>query len=145
MGRLPASTMQLTLNGGLKHDPQRYAGRQAEPIPSGPIGNPPKDFSPALKSIWKELKSQSPPGVLTNSERLILEILCRLTLKLRQGTITTGETSQLIACIARLGLTPTDRVRVHVVPTVAKPTEEESVFASLFNPPIPIHKRQATG
>ena len=145
MGRLPASTAQLALNGGLKHDPKRYAGRQAEPIPSGPIGIPPKDFSPALKRIWRELKSQSLPGVLGNSERLILEILCRLTLKLRQGTISTGETSQLINCLARLGLTPTDRVRVQLIPTGAKFTDEESPFAALFNPPFPIIKRQATG
>ena len=134
MGRLPASTAQLALNGGLKHDPKRYASRTMEPIPSGPIGNPPSHFTPLLKSIWKELKSQSPPGVLTNAERLILEVLCRLTLKLREGTISTGETSQLINCISRLGMSPTDRVRIQLVPTVAKPTEQESVFAALFNP-----------
>jgi len=145
MGRLPASTAKLALNGGLQHDPKRYANRTAEPVPSGPIGNPPKDFSPALKSIWKELKSQSPPGVLTNSERLILEVLCRLVDKLRQGTISTGETSQLLNCLARLGMTPTDRVRVQLVPPVAKPNEQESVFATLFKPPISLIKRPAPG
>src|SRR5580692_9282235 len=118
MGRLPASTAQLALNGGLRHDLKRYANRRIEPIPSGPNGNPPSHFSPPLKCIWRELKSQSLPGVLTNSERLILEVLCRLTFKLREGTISTGETSQLIGCIARLGLTPTDRVRVQIVPAV---------------------------
>jgi len=144
MGRLPASTAQLVLSGGLKHDPKRYASRTSEPKPSGPIGNPPSHFSPELRSIWKEFKSQALPNAMGNSERLILEVMCRLVLRLRQGTISTGETSQLINCLSRLGMTPTDRVRVQSIPTVANPTEEESVFAALFNPPVPI-KRQATG
>jgi hypothetical protein len=42
-------------------------------------------------------------------------------------------------------MTPTDRVRVQLIPTDAKPSEEESVFAALFNPPTPIIKRQAIG
>jgi hypothetical protein len=144
MSRRPASTSHLALNGGLKHDPKRYENRGPQPIPSGPIGNPPTHFSPALRIIWRELKLQSPPGVLTNSERLILEVMCGLVLRLRLGTISTGEMSQLIGCIAKLGLTPTDRVRVHPIPSFAKPTEQESVFAALFANPIPI-KRQATG
>jgi hypothetical protein len=145
MGRLPASTAQLALNGGLKHDPKRYANRGTEPVPSGPIGNPSSHFCPALKTIWKELKSQSLPNTLGSSERLILEVMCRLTLKMRGNTISTGETSRLIGCLCRLGMTPTDRPRVQILPTDVKPTEKESVFAALFANPIPIHKRQAVG
>ena len=131
MGRLPQTTEKLKLSGAMRHDPGRYANRTTEARPTGPVGNPPKHLSPDLKTIWYEIRSQIPPGVLGNTDRLIVEVLCRLTCKMRKETITTGETSQMINCLARLGMTPADRSRAQVIPGLAKPRMEPSPFAAL--------------
>jgi hypothetical protein len=118
----------LEITGRLKHDPQRRHER--EPIPSGPLGAPPAYFTPALEEIWAELTRETPAGVLTSADRWIVEIACGLMLKFRdvglipQVGMTGAELTQLIGCLARMGLTPADRSRVGV------PTErEQDAFA----------------
>ncbi len=130
MGRLPQTTEKLKLSGAMRHDPGRYANRTTEGTPTGPVGNPPKHLSAELKIIWYEIRRQISPGVLRSADRLIVELLCRLTFKMRSETITTGETSQLLSCLCHLGMSPADRSRAQVIPSLAKPRMEPSPFAA---------------
>lgn len=135
MPRHRKPTNLLLLNGAIDHDPKRYANRTQEPKPTGDLGAPPAHFEEQLTQIWNELVEQVPPGVLTSADRFILEITCSLTLKMRNLTISTGETTQLISCLGRLGLTPADRSRVTVDPSVSTPLIPESKFAKFANKP----------
>jgi phage terminase small subunit len=112
-------TNLLLLSGSIAHDKKRYASRTKEPKPNGELGKPPKSLCPELKEAWKEVVKSVPEGVLTSADRIIVELASRLTLKMREGTISTGETAQLISCLSRLGLTPADRSRVSVDPSKA--------------------------
>jgi phage terminase small subunit len=129
MGRPRKPTSLLILNGSIDHDKKRYANRTLEPKPEGKLGTVPKYFSEDLKDIWRELTKQVPDGVLTGADRIILELTCRLTAKMREGSISTGETAQLISCLSRLGLTPADRSKVNINPDDANRLVPESKFA----------------
>ena len=107
-------TALLEASGSIYHDRKRHENRATEPKPSGPLGNAPKHFDAARKRIWKELAATAPPHVLTNADRWTVELLCTLMAKLRDGSISTGETSQLTILLGKLAMTPADRSKVNV-------------------------------
>ncbi len=108
----------LALNGTLKEHPGRYASR-IEPVacPAG-IGDPPSHLSVARKNIWHELVAQLPEGHLQSADRFLLEIATHLMARLRnrKTLITKGEESLLMNALSKLGLTPTDRGKVNLLP-----------------------------
>jgi phage terminase small subunit len=128
MPRPRTPTNLLILNGGLAHDKKRYANRTTEPVPSGDIGPAPKHLSPAQKAIWKELLKQVPDGVLTNADRIIFELACRLTHKMRTEEFTSSNAAQLVSCLSRLGLSPADRSKVQVDPSKGQQALPPSPF-----------------
>ena len=109
-------TSLLRVSGALAHDPLRHANRTHEPKPSGPLGSAPKHLSREQRAIWKELALTAAPDVLTRSDRWTVELLVTLMGKLRAGTISTGETSQLTILLGKLAMTPADRSKVQVAP-----------------------------
>lgn len=127
MPRPRKPTAVLELQGAFKKDPQRGRARANEPRPTGMIGAAPAGFDPELIAIWDELSRDIPPGVLTNADRLMLEITCRLTQKLRNGRIHGGELSVLAGCCTRLGMTPADRSKI----AVPKQEKAENRFTKL--------------
>jgi phage terminase small subunit len=117
-------TALLALTGALEAKPGRYGNRASEPTPDPLPKTAPKHLTPELKLLWKELLKEAPPGVLTASDKLLLEITCRLIQKMRMGTISTGETAQLLNALGRMGMTPVDRARVSARLT-EKPKEDD--------------------
>jgi hypothetical protein len=89
----------------------RHKGRASEPPVGDPIGDPP-DWPEPDKLIWHEIVSAIPTGVVGKSDRLIVELTCRLVIKMRAGEFTPALASQLRCCLAALGMTPADRSRV---------------------------------
>jgi hypothetical protein len=130
MGRPRKPSKLLELTGAYKKDPKR---RRAEPVAAGVLGEAPGYFSGGLREIWQELEAAAPAGVLTNADRWLVELACALMFKLRTDGLTPGvgmtgaELSQLVACLARMGMTPADRSRVGVGNKKAEPDE----FAAL--------------
>lgn len=122
-------TNLLVLSGSVAHDPKRYANRTTEPKPTGVLGPAPKHFDAAHKLIWKEVIKSVPPGVLTNSDRIVVELTCRLTYKMRFGELTSSNAAQLVSCLSRLAMTPADRSRVNVTPGHGDPLVAASPFA----------------
>ena len=110
------SLQGLALSGQLRKNPGRYRDRQESPIPSGPLGDPPRGLTAREVTAWRELSSLAPPGVLTNADRWLVEVCSRLMAKMRKSGLGSGELAQLLQALYRLGLSPTDRPRVSVAP-----------------------------
>ena len=109
-------TRLLEINGAFKKDPQRR--RNYEPIPSGPLGDPPEFLPEPVKVCWRELDSMIPPGVLANSDRWAVELAARAMANARDGSITNAERAVLSSLLGRLGCTPVDRARITAPPPV---------------------------
>lgn len=130
MPRPRTPTAVLALNGGLAHDPKRYANRTAEPVRSGELGPAPESFDDDLLAIWDEIVGDIPDGVLTNADRVIVELAVRLTKKMRDGDLNAALAAQLVSCLSRLAMTPSDRSKVQVVPGKVDPAIPPSPFAA---------------
>jgi phage terminase small subunit len=122
MGRPRKPTALLEMSGAFDVNPERLAARLNEPTVDGDIGNPPTHLSKPEKKAWKELAKDA--YWLRSTDRLALEMICRLTAKMRTtpDTFTGTETSALTALIRTLGLTPSDRSRINA-PAPAKEDE----------------------
>jgi phage terminase small subunit len=107
-------TAVLELSGAIQRNPARYLNRQNEPQPTEDIGLPPSYLSTQEKKIWKEITNDV--SWLKVTDRLSLEMVCRLVAKLRDGSIKSMELSTLITLVRVLGMSPSDRSRVNVTP-----------------------------
>jgi hypothetical protein len=111
MGRPSKPTAVLELVGAYQKNPQRK--RQKEPKPSQGIGS----FSlgpTSIPEIWDEIVGQVVPGVLTISDRMALELVCRLyaEIRLNPDEISVGKVTALANLLGRFGLTPSDRAKI---------------------------------
>lgn len=83
-------------------------------MPAGPLGEMPSGLPPAVAQAWGEIVGLVPAGVLALSDRLAVEHAARLLALLRQKEwlVAPPMLLRFEAAIGRLGLSPTDRVRV---------------------------------
>jgi phage terminase small subunit len=125
--RKPLAAHQLS--GAIQKNPQRFAARGNEPTPTAPVGAPPKHMEAAEKAVWKEIVAVSPKGVLTNADRLLLEVACRLVTQFRSGLLLrASEVSTLLNSLGRLGLSPADRAKLNVQSEPPKPGDDPYAF-----------------
>jgi hypothetical protein len=110
MARPRKPTAALELKGAFKRNPQRKTERKAEPKPDGKIGVAPAAFSADEKKLWDELAGYG--FWLTDADRLMLEIAVKLMVLFRTNALDGGGISKLIAALAKLGFSPTDRSKV---------------------------------
>jgi hypothetical protein len=113
--RVPTSILEA--RGSFIAHPERKEDRAHEPVPSGELGLPPATLTPFQKTIWAELAGIIPAGVAGNCDRWIIEIAVKLMAKVRLGKAKGIDYSQLLTCLARLGMTPADRSRVKATAT----------------------------
>jgi phage terminase small subunit len=132
-GATRKTTAELALTGALDAKPGRYANRHSDPQPTEPLGKPPRHFTKDQRAIWKEISGQVAPDVLFASDRITLELICRLVEKLRAGTIKGMEQHLLLSSLQQLGMTPLARSRV-AVPKKEKTNDD---WAALLLPPSP--------
>lgn len=90
----------------------RHKDRAREPVVGAPFGDAPPEWPPQGKLIWHEVVNSIPAGVATRADRVIIEVVCRLIIKMRTGEFNAALASQLRACLGSLGMTPSDRSRV---------------------------------
>jgi phage terminase small subunit len=106
-------TAILEARGSFIGKPSRR--RPNEPMTDRPIGPAPGYLSKEEKKTWKELVAQSLPGVLMQSDRLMLSLLCRLFTKFKNNKpMMASETAMLITLSGKFALNPADRSKVHV-------------------------------
>lgn len=113
MARPSKPTAVLELVGAFKKNPQRK--RVNEPRPTAGIGKF-TDGPTTVPEIWDEIVAQTVPGVMTISDRVALEIVCRLLAEIRinPNDISVGKATALCNLLGRFGLTPADRAKVTV-------------------------------
>ena len=121
MARPRKPTAVLELKGAFKKDPSRGKARANEPVPDGPIGEPPVLLDEQEQELWRELALVG--SWLTAGDRLILEIACRLMVMFRENTLDGGGISKLIMALSKLGFSPTDRSKVNA-PGAKEPPQD---------------------
>lgn len=128
--RLP--TAQLESSGAFAHDPQRRAARENEPVPAGPLGDPPTYLDDMQQRCWLEVASYVPEGVLTVSDRLLVEKTARLLAREREGEpLKAAEHNLMIRCFSLMGMTPADRSKINV----GKPKKRKNKFEEFAQGP----------
>lgn len=121
MGNPRKPTKLLLLNGGIKHNPKRYADRLLEPKPNGPIGAPPEGMTYEAKQAWCEIVAECPTGVLTSADRGAVEHMSILRAYCREGVMDVKAMALLLRYYTELGMTPASRSKVQVKPVEEKP------------------------
>lgn len=110
-------TKILELSGAAKNHPERLKERRQEFKPTGPLGDPPNRLKASERRAWIEITEALPEGVLTNADRHIMEITCRLLAEFwfpapDAPPMATARIDLLRRCLGSLGMTPADRSKV---------------------------------
>jgi phage terminase small subunit len=109
------SLSQLAASGTLGKNLGRYQSRlAAQPNFIRPVGKAPPHLPAVERAVWAELVRGAPPGLLQRSDRLILEVLSRLVVRMRTSDPKTSELNCLINVLSRMGLTPLDRTKLNL-------------------------------
>ena len=107
-GRPRRTELQLLVAGTWK------PGRHGRPklSPEQPVGDPPSCLGPAERKVWRETASSA--TWLRHPDRGLLEVHSRLLVQQRASfaEMSAARLALLIGVAARLGLAPTDRVRL---------------------------------
>ncbi|MFT5726218.1 MAG: hypothetical protein ACI8PB_000336 [Desulforhopalus sp.] len=112
MARPRKSSNVLNATGAFKKNPSRKRN-DAEGV--GIIGAAPSMLSETEQELWEKIKTMVPPGVVTGSDELLLEVLARYWSKLRAtptDEITASQVSTIIAGCNALCMTPQSRTKV---------------------------------
>ena len=128
MARPRTPSKVLEIKGSFRKNPQRR--RSGEPIPTGGIG-PYAQGSLDKQEIWDEIVGQCAPGVLTNADRLSLEIVVEYVHLFRKdpARFPAVKVHVVVALLGRFGMTPADRAKLHLP---EKPKDDESAPWSKF-------------
>ncbi len=106
----------LKLRGSVAKNPARFKGRENEPIPKAPLGNPPAHLGKDEKKCWRELVRSAPFGVIADCDAWSVEIMsCLMAEFRRSGTSMPASRLNLLhSILGRFGFNPADRSRVSV-------------------------------
>lgn len=112
MTRIAQPREVAELKGATKHDPQRYRSQPAKS--EYPLGQCPEYMRPEEGAVWFELETYAAKGVLTGGDRMVMELTCALMAEFRSDTraFSAAKIGQLVGCLARMGLTPSDRQKI---------------------------------
>ena len=116
MGRHRTPSNLLELRGAYIAHPERKRARAAEPVVSEPLGDPPRHLSRLERAAWREIVRITPFGILAVSDRVAVEITAVLLAEMRSNPcgFSAAKLSRLESFLARFGMTPSDRSRIHV-------------------------------
>jgi hypothetical protein len=119
--RLPQSKAEVS--GATLKDPGRFKDRKTPPG-SRPVGNPYAAMTEPQRNCWEELKYEMP--WLTSSDRVLLEMVCILTARMRSGEEFGVQAMQaLSSMLSKLGATPADKTKITYDPgEEADPADE---------------------
>ena len=105
---------QARLSGAAKVHPERHGGK----IPKSklPLGEAPEHLSKDAAECWFEISSIALPGVMTGADRLLLEVKANHLADYRKDPsgYPTTRLNQFILCLARFGMSPSDRTKLGV-------------------------------
>ncbi len=109
-GNKPKPTRLKLITG----NPGKRPLNDQEPEVIGPLGDPPRGWPAGAKALWHEMVECAPEGVLTKSDRHLIEIAVRLLAQFRaEAEVKPATAAQFRACLSEMGMTPSARSRLH--------------------------------
>ena len=107
--RKPTNVLELT--GAFKKDPQR---RREDAESAGPLSDAPPHLGGAVLHAWNEIARYAPRDVLTDSDRISLEVAANLLAQFRAdpAEFPAAKLVRLEALLGKFGMTPADRSKV---------------------------------
>lgn len=120
MGRPRTPSKVLEARGAFAKNPQRR--RDNEPEVREPLGSPPEGLSEAEGRAWHEIALYAPVGVLTQADRLTMELACTLIAEYRadRSGFAAQKYARLQSLLGSFGMTPSDRSKL----SIEKPDSE---------------------
>lgn len=111
MARPRTPTNVLDARGAFRKHPER---KREDAKSAGPLSAAPRHLTPDVLKAWKELAKFAPLEVLTDSDRLALEIAANLLAQFRTDPVEFPATKlvRLEALLGKFGMTPADRAKV---------------------------------
>lgn len=103
--RLP--TAVLALRGAFKRNPNRFEDRKFEPIITTPLPDPPKYLTKAATLAWLEMRAWG--FWLTSADQFLVAIAATLMARYRIDELKSGDVSQLIGLLGKIGFSPKER------------------------------------
>ena len=125
MGRPRKPTAILEASGAFAKNPARGRARANEPKPTAPIGDPPALLAKTAVECWHNLVARV-PYPLTNADEHIVALTCHLEARIRNGKAQGWEVGQYTKCLAKLGMSPSDRSNVQM-----PASDEKDPFAAI--------------
>lgn len=116
MARPRTPTNVLALRGAFKRHPERK--RPDEPKPTRAIGECPARLDEGERAAWDEIVLTCCPGVLTNADRLAVELAARLLSESWDmgREFHDKRRTQLHQLLGCFGMNPSDRTKIRVEP-----------------------------
>jgi hypothetical protein len=107
MGRTRTPSAVLELRGAFKRNPSRLRARKNEPLVTTALPEPPSTLPKPVKSAWLEMRNRG--HWLTSADRFLVEIAATLMARYRFDEIKSGDVSQLIGLLGKIGFSPKER------------------------------------
>lgn len=114
MARPRTPTKVLDARGAFRKHPERK--RDREPSVTTPLGAPPESLTKQESAAWHEIAVGAPTSVLTESDRLSVELAARLLVESRTDWVnfTAAKLARLQSLLATFGMTPSDRAKLSI-------------------------------
>ena len=110
MARPRTPTAVLELRGAFKRNPNRK--RKNEPLVTTALPGPPPALPQSVKSAWLEMQHRG--FWLTSADRFLVEIAATLMARYRFDEIKSGDVSQLIGLLGKIGFSPNERCKMNL-------------------------------
>jgi hypothetical protein len=107
--------------------------------------DPPKRLPADVAAAWREVRRSAIPGMLWQSDGVLVEITARLIAEMRRdfAGFSAARMNVLRACLSGLGASPRGRQGLKIAPWAIKPTATQqpasSAAASYFTPTRGLH------
>ena len=115
MSKPRTATAILEARGAFNNHPERKRKNEPKPAATFP-DKPPERLTKEQKAAWQQIVEITPPGVLANSDQLIVEIAACLLAEYRanRNEMVTARITRLTCELGKLGLSPSDRAGLEV-------------------------------
>ena len=126
MARPRTPTNVIDARGGVRAHPERAR----EDPPTEALKPPGAHITGAVLANWHEITRIAPAGVITEADRVGLEMLCSLLAEFRQSPydFPAPKLVRLEVLLGKFGMTPSDRAKVATKP---KPKVDDDPFEGL--------------
>jgi phage terminase small subunit len=110
---------ELVLSGTYQQNKKRYESRLApQATVQLPVGRAPSHLLATERAIWAEVVKSAPEGLLGRPDRLIVEVACKFIARMRSSDLKVSELNALVNVLAKLGMDPHSRKKMHYEPPV---------------------------